>query len=588
MRTRLHILAEMRRRRVFRTAGLYIVGAWVVLQVVSLAFQSFGIADEAMRYVWVAAIAGFPLALVFGWRYDITAHGIVRTPPAGDSPPGELGLRKPDYLILTALTVIAFGFIGNALQGIHGMQRGGPWYAEGTPASAIAVLPLENLSGDPEQEYLSAGLHDALISTLARITRLRVTSRSSTRVVDRSLSIPDIARRLGVDNIIEGSVTREGNLVRVIVTLIDAREGRPIWSESYTREFDGLISMQNEMASAVAREIKVRLSPEERERLGAADEAESKTYDAYLRGMFQLRKGSPAGYRQGIEILTEAVENHPTSALAYAGLAHGYAQLGHSPYPVAGAYERSRDAAERAVQLDPDLPEAHLGIAMYKAYYEWDFVGAEAAFLRALELNPSLVDAHFHYAWLLELLLRDDEAIRHGEITRELNPLSPFYTAWLAGQYRDARLYDEALAEASKTIELNPEYPIGWLTLGWTYRDLGRFDEAVEAHEHLRGDPFWSFVLAESLLRAGRFDSVEEAIEAVGIKRMNVFTSALLHGAAGDTEKTIELLTACRDGKIPWFPWMINWFDQTKKLQDRPVLRAFADELGVPLQAEAT
>jgi len=582
------LLLEMRRRRVFRTAGLYMVGAWVVLQVVALAFQSFGIADHAMRYVWITLTAGFPLAIFFGWRYDITAEGIIRTVAVGSLKSQDLKLRKPDYLILTCLVVIAFAFIGNALNEIRGLRHSGPWFAGGGIASAIAVLPLENLSGDPSQEYLSAGLHDALISTLSQITKFRVTSRLSTRRIDRGLSISEIARQLGVDKIIEGSVTTEGSRVRVIVTLLDALNNRTIWSESYTREFDGLISMQNEMASAVAREVKVQLTPAEERRLAGEGTSGAKTYDSYLRGMFQLRKGSQQGYRRGIEILTEAVENDPTSALAYAGLAYGYSQLGHSPYPVAGAYPRAREAAERAVALDPELAEAHLGIAMYKTYYEWDFESAEASFLRALQLNPSLVDAHFHYAWLLELMLRDDEAIRHGEITKQLNPLSPFYTAWLADQYRDAGTYDKAIAEAEATLALNPDYPIAWLTLGWSYLRTGRIDEAVTAHERLRDDPFWSFVYAETLLASGRVTGIDEAIAAANVQRMNSFTSALLYGAARDEEKTLEFLQACHDEKIPWFPWMVSWFQETKFLHGHPAMRQFADELGIPMPDETS
>lgn len=588
MQTPRSFLIEMRRRRMFRTAGLYVVGAWVVLQVAALAFQSFGIPDHAMRYLWIALIAGFPLAILFGWRYDITAEGITRTARVGGAGSEDLRLRKPDYLILTCLIVIAFAFIGNALNEIRGLQRSGPWFADGGVAAAIAVLPLENLSGDPGQEYLSAGLHDALIATLSQITKFRVTSRLSTRRVDRGLSLREIAEQLGVDKIIEGSVTTEGNRVRVIVTLLDALNNKTIWSESYTREFDGLISMQNEMASTVAREIKVQLTPAEERRLAAEGLSGAKTYETYLRGMFQMRKGSQQGYRRGIEILTEAVENDPTSALAYAGLAYGYSQLGHSPYPVAGAYPRARAAAERAIAIDPELAEAHLGIAMYKTYYEWDFKNAETSYLRALELNPSLVDAHYHYAWLLELLLRDDEAIRHGEITRELNPLSPFYTAWLADQYRDAGLYDKAIAEAEATLALNPGYPVAWMTLGWSYLGSGRTDEAVAAHERLKGNAFWSFVYAETLLESGRVADIDAAIAAAEVGKLNSFTSALLYGAAGDEEKTLELLRRCRDEKIPWFPWLVSWFRETRFLHDHPAMQDFAGELGIPMPGAAS
>ncbi len=583
MRRLWQFMRELRRRRVFTTAAIYIIGAWVFLQVIGLAFQSFGIPDAALQHIWMAAIAGFPIALIFGWRYDITPEGIVRTPPADITGTADLGLRKPDYFVLVAMMVFAVIFAGNAINEIRqGPLRGaGPWYAAGRLATAIAVLPLENLSGDASQEFLVAGLHDALITALSRITRFRVTSRFSSRRVTRDMSLPDIRRLLGVDKILSGSVVRDGDQIRVNVTLVDAETEQPLWVESFTREFDGLISMQNEVASAVAREVKVQLTAAEERQLALTDGPDSATYEAYLRGMFQLHKGSRRGYRRAIEIFTQAVENDPTSALAYAGLAIGYAQLGHSPYPVAGAYPRAKEAAQRALEYDPDLAEAYLAVGMYKIYYEWDFAGGEEAFLRALELNPSLVDAHYHYAWLLELLLRDEEAIEYGEYTKELNPLSPFYSSWLADQYRDAGMYEQAIEEAQTTLALNPKYPIAWIALGQTYLDMGRVDEAIEAHENLRGNAFWGFVLAATLAAVDRDEDAAEVLEFVEERSNNPFTLALIYGGLGDREESIKWLQAAKDQKIPWFPWLVTWFPHTKFLHEDPRMQQFAAELGI-------
>ena len=574
---------EMRRRRVFRTAGFYIVGAWVLVQVIALAFQSFGIPDAALQYVWLAGIAGFPLALILGWQYDITPQGIVRTPPADATEATNLNLRKTDYIVLVALMAVAVIVVGSTINEIRqGPLRGaGPWYAATQLATAIAVLPLENLSGDSSQEFLSAGLHDALITTLSRITRFRVTSRFSSRRVSGDMSLVDIREMLGVDKILSGSVTREGDQVRVNVTLVDAETEQLLWTESFTREFDGLISMQNEVASAVAREVKVQLTVDEERQLAVTDGPDSATYEAYLKGMFQLHKGSPRGYRRAIEIFTEAVENDPTSALAYAGLAIGYSQLGHSPYPVAGAYPRAKEAAQRALEYDSDLAEAYLAVGMYKIYYEWDFAGGEEAFLRALELNPSFVDAHYHYAWLLELLLRDEEAIEYGEYTKELNPLSPFYTAWLADQYRDAGMYEKAIEEAQITLGLNPNYPVAWLVLGQTYLDMGRVDEAIEAHEHLRNNRFWGFAFAATLATADRDKDAAAVLDFINKRENNPFTLSLIYGGLEDREETMKWMQSARDEKIPWFPWLVTWFPQTKSMHDDPRMQQFAAELGI-------
>lgn len=582
-----HFARELQRRRVFRTAGIYIVGAWVLLQVVALAFQSFGIPDAAMQYVWVAAITGFPLVLVFGWRYDITSVGIILTAPAVATDAEALRLRKPDYVIITALAAVALIVVGSMVNEIRqGPLRGsGPWYTAGSLVTGIAVLPLENLSGDDSQGFLSAGLHDALITTLSRITRFKVTSRYSSQRVRRDMPLPDIGRLLGADKLLAGSVMREGDQVRVNVTLMDAETEEPIWAETYLREFDGLISMQNEIASAVAREVKVQLTPEEERHLTGTESPDAATYETYLKGMFQLRKATQRGYRRAIEIFTEAVENDPSNALAYAGLAIGYSQLGHSPFPAAGAYPRAREAAERALEFDPELAEAHLAVGMYKIYYEWDFAAGEQAFLKALALNPSLVDAHYHYAWLLELMLRDEEALRYGEYTKELNPLSPFYSSWLVSQYRDAGMYDKAVEEALATLELNPRYPVAWYTLGNTYLDMGLIDDAIAAHENLRDDRFWGWAYATTLAAAGREDEFAAVFESLKPGAKNSFTLALTYGALGDTEQTIHWLGEAKDNKIPWFPWQVNWFPQTKFLHDDPRMHAFADELGINFPA---
>jgi tetratricopeptide (TPR) repeat protein len=325
----------------------------------------------------------------------------------------------------------------------------------------------------------------------------------------------------------------------------------------------------------------VQLTPDEERQLALTDGPDSATYEAYLRGMFQLHKGSPRGYRRAIKIFTEAVENDPTSALAYAGLAIGYAQLGHSPFPAAGAYPRAKEAAQRALEYDPDLAEAHLAVGMYKIYYEWDFPGGEEAFLRALELNPSLVDAHYHYAWLLELLLRDEEAIEYGEYTKELNPLSPFYTSWLAEQYRDAGMYEKAIEEAKTTLELDPDYPVAWLALGQTYLDMGRIDEAIEAHENLRNNRFWGFVLAATLATANRDEDAAAVHRFVEEGNNNPFTLALIYGGLGDPDATIKWLQAAKEKKIPWFPWQVTQWPQTEFLHDDPRMRQFAAELGI-------
>lgn len=578
-------IREARRRRVFRTAGLYIVGAWVVLQVADLMFESFGIPDTSLRFVWIAVVLGMPLALVFGWRYDVTSRGIVRTAPAT----GEetLELRQSDLVVIGALAVIGLvvivGMVNEIWRGP--MQAGGPWYAAENSSTAIAVLPLENLSGDDSQDFLSAGLHSELITTLSRITQFRVVSRFSTLRVDPGMSLSEVHGLLGVDKVLTGSVLREGDQVRVNVELVDVETELPLWADSYTRDFSGLIDVQKEVASSVAREVKVTLTPEEQRRLAATGEPSSATYEAYLKGMVQLRRETPRARRRAIEILTEAVENDPTSALAYAGLAIGYAKLGHSPFPVEGASLRARDAAQRALAIDPDLAEAQLAMGMVKTYYEWDFVAAEKYYRHSLELNPSLVDAHYHYAWLLELLHRHDESLRYGDYTKALNPLSPFYTSWLAYQYMHAGQHERAIAEAQETLALREGYQVAWVVLGLTYSDLGRHDEAIDTLERLRDSSFWGWSLTMALAATGRAEDAERLARRISGETNNAFTLTLTYCAMRDHERCMENLQAAHEQRHPWFPWLLSYWRPMQLLRDDPRIEAYASELGVPLPA---
>ena len=574
---------EMRRRHVFRVTGIYIVTSWVILQVADLAFESFGLPSEGLRFVWYALIAVSPLAVFWGWRYDITPTGIVRTPPATGGEAVDTKLRTPDIVIISALAgIVLFVLAGTANEIYRLPQTIEHRYALNRDViSSIAVLPFENLSADASDKYLSAGMHDALITALARINAFKVISRTSTLRLSDELSIPEIGERLGVDKIIEGTVTREDDDVRVNIQLIDAEREEHIWSESYNRSFDSLVALQGDIATSVASAVQVRLTPDEMRRLESQGEVNPETYDAYLRAMYRIRRETGKGMREAMDLLMDTVENDPTSALAWAGLAYGYGELGHSPFPEEDAYPRAKAAADRALELDPDLAEAHLAIAVYRLYYEWDFEGAEEAFQRALEINPSLVSAHYHLAWLYELRGMDDEALRFGEKTKELDPLSPFYSGWLASQYRDAGMYDEAIEEAQSTLRLRRGYPVGLLVLGEIYTELGEFDKAIEYHEKLAGNFYWSYALAATLGKAGRIEEAQAIADKIEKRRASAWVMTQIYASMGEDDKAREWLLKARDDKIPWYPWLLKWTPQTSDFHDDPQFVKLAEEMGI-------
>jgi len=580
-----NLLRELRRRRVFRMTAIYIVASWVVVQVAAETFPAINIPEGAIRFVWAAVLIGFPVALLFSWKYDITAAGIRRTPAADQDVATVTSLTRVDYGFLVALGLVIFVTVfsvGQRLVEVQTEVAQAPTTREIDPNS-IAVLPLENLSPNPNDAYFAAGVHNSLITSLSKITALMVTSGTSTRRVNAELSVPQIGRQLGVAKLVEGSVLMDGDRVRVIVQLVDAASDLSLWADTFERDVTDIITLQNEVARTIAEIIEVRLTPREEAALAKANPVRPETYREYLKGMYQFRQETWEADGRGIEILEEVVRQDPTSALAHAGLAIGYAWLGHSPFP-GDAYPKAKLAADKALQLDPELAEAHLALGMYKIYYEWDFESGERGLKRAIELNPSLTDAHYHLAWLYEMLGPEweEESLVAGERTRELDPLSPFMIAWLADQYRDACQYEKALSLAREAIRLDPEFPIGWWSLGWTYADLGEFDEAIDAHRHLAEDPGVSWLIGTSYAAAGLEDKAREVAVALEEYPGTELPLSMIYSRMGDHESALHWIAEAERVRLPWYPSLLGWNPGVEFIADDPRLLARAEAQGLP------
>lgn len=576
MGTLSRVLAEARRRRVFRTAGLYIVGAWALLQVADLALESMELPDALLRFFWYAAFAGFPISLIFGWYYDITADGIHKTLPADDASEENLQMRVPDYVIIGALAIVAAVFAAGLFdQARQAENLTGPY-----DPNAIAVLPLENLSGEEDQEYFSAGIHDALITDLSKISALRVVSRTSTTRLDRSLAIPQIGRTLGVRNIIEGSVTREGNRVRIIIQLVDAALDTQIWAANYEREYRSVLTLQAEIARSIARAINVRLTDEEESRLTVAESIDPEIYDRYLRGMYLLNQSDNRVRRRGIKILEAIAEDGSADARVYAALAYGYAVLGHSPFPE-GMYPASKLAADRALEMDDSIAEVYLALGMHEMYYEWDYDAAEVHLQRALELNPNLTGAVYHYAWLMELWQHSDKALALGDRTVELDPLSSFMFGNLADQYRNAGQLDEAVRIAEIAIELNPRNANAVRVKGLSIAQQGDFIGALAVLESIRENPFWGPDYGVVLAMAGREEDAREFLAGIEKIPRNVIALVMLNAALGETDEAFRWMAVAKEVKLPWYPGFIAWFPQVRTLRNDPRMDALAAELNL-------
>jgi len=584
-----NVLKELRRRRVFRMTAIYIVASWVVVQVASETFPAVNIPEGAIRYVWIAVLIGFPVALLFSWKYDLTTSGIRRTPAAHEDAAVVRSLTRVDYGVLAALALVILATVFNVGQRLVDIQT----ETARAPTSrvidpnSIAVLPLENLSPNPNDAYFAAGVHNSLITSLSKITALMVTSGTSSRRVNAELSVPQIGRQLGVAKLVEGSVLMDGDRVRVIVQLIDAASDLNLWAETFERDVTDIIALQNEVARTIADVVKVRLTPDEEAMLNKAEPVRPEIYRMYLKGMYQFFQDTPEADWRGIEILREVVRQEPTSALAHAGLAYGYANVFHAPAapPVSKArvQEMAKEAADIALQLDPEQAEAHMALGMYRMMYEWDFDGAEQALKRAIELNPSLALAHYDLAWVYEIRGPEweDEALAAGDRTVELSPLSPFMLGGLAWQYADACRYEEALSLAREAVRVDPGHPMGWLGLGYTYAELGRFDEAIDAHKRLEGT-IWSFLIAMTYTAAGLEDKAREIATALEEVPGAALALAWVYMSLDERDSALHWLAEAEMERIAWYPWLLGMFHGSDVMADDPRVQARAAALSLP------
>jgi TolB-like protein/Flp pilus assembly protein TadD len=448
------------------------------------------------------------------------------------------------------------------------LLSGGGWWIIGrlggvdsNRIASLAVLPLENLTQNPDQEYFVAGMHDALIGELAQIGALRVISRTSAMQYKNSgKSVPEIARELNVDAVVEASVLRAGDSVQIRAQLIRALpQEKHLWAQAYRRDIRDVLAIHGDVARAIAQEIKVTLTPQEQTRLAASRRVNPQTYEAYLRGMFHLNQFTPEGFEKGLAYLHEAVTKDPDDPLANAGLALGFSLVAsHSPTPPPNAFEQAKAAAVRALELDETLAEAHGALAEIKLYRDWDWGGAERAFRRALELNSSLAPAHAHYAWYLNLMGRQEEAIAEMKRAQQVDPLTPLWIAWQGDLNWGVGDYEAAIPLAKQTLDLDPDFAWGFLTLGIAYAGTGRYEEAIAAHRKAAAaNPEWSWSLGQTLALAGRTDEARKIV--ADLERANTpmaaFGLVLVYTALGDKDKALRWAEATYRYRHPWTPW---------------------------------
>jgi TolB-like protein len=351
---------------------------------------------------------------------------------------------------------------------------------------SLAVLPLQNLSGDPSQDYMADGMTEELIGRLSGIHGLRVISRtSSMHFKNTQLALPEIARMLAVDAIVEGSLVREGQQIRVHAQLIRAATDEHIWAGEYQRNYESILEVQAEVARSIVEQIALNLTPEERARLASGCPVDPRAYENYLKGRYYFSQRTEDALHKSIASFQQAVTSDPAYAPAYSGLAETYAMLGfRGSMPSKDALSGAKKAALKAIELDDSLAEPHASLAFIAETYDWDWPGAERQYKQALQLNPSYAQAHNWYAGYLTYTGRFNEGIAEAIRARELDPLSLPLNNALAGRLLAGGRYDEALAQVQRTLELDEHFAPAHQTLGWIYLHSGKQREAIREFQH--------------------------------------------------------------------------------------------------------
>jgi tetratricopeptide (TPR) repeat protein len=418
---------------------------------------------------------------------------------------------------------------------------------------------------------------------------LKVKSRTSTsRYKESSKQLMEIASELGVANVIEGSVFRTGDQVRITVQLIDAATDENIWAKSYDRDVRDMLALQSEVAREVAKQVSVELTPDEVSRLQISRQVDPEVYETYLKGMFFVKQLDPVAIETGLDYLHDAVGIDPREPLAYAGIALGYNTIGHGVNSH-GAFPKALAAARKALELDEWSGEAWAALAEAQLYYDWDWETAEANMLRALQLSPSLDHVHAHYAYLLMLLGRNAEAIEFSEKARNLSPVDPIWAGFSAWLYMVEGRWDEGIETAEECTLFPRPLDICLYALGEIYSAQGDFDKAVEVHERISAeDPFRNWSLGISYAQAGRHDDALKVIEAMAINATprDQLHIALAYSAMGDIEQALIWLGVAYESRSDWLPWVVlpyAYGGSVEPLREEAGFKAIVDSMNIPV-----
>ncbi|MBT8093687.1 MAG: tetratricopeptide repeat protein [Gammaproteobacteria bacterium] len=464
-------MSELKRRNVLRMAAVYVVAAWLVMQVSEVVMNLANLPSWMGPTILGLLAIGFPIALVFSWFYEITPEGVaLDTDADSDESTTYFVGRRLDFIVIALLCAAVLLFAYDK------------WWGVEPPAQSVAVLPFVNMSGDPTQEHFSDGMAEELMHRLAQISELRVAARTSAFYFkNKNVPVSEIAAQLDVRSVLEGSIRKAGNTLRVTAQLINANDGYHIWSKTYERESDDIFAIQDEIASQVVDALKLTLLGDEQARLKRQPTANLAAYEAYLLGRQTMARRTSSSLQEAVRHFSEAIKQDPKYALAHVGLADTHILLWrYGALDSVEALASAEPAVRRALQLDNMLGEAYASLGKVR-FVQQDYPGSEKAFNRAIELNPNYAPAFDGYGLLLRwAFARKEEGLELHQTALELDPLSTPINMAVVETYLELGRYEDAMARCRKIIEIDSDFPRSYTIMADLYWEVfARLDEGV-------------------------------------------------------------------------------------------------------------
>ena len=541
-----NFFAEVKRRNVYKVAIAYIFAGWALSQGIAQVFPVFDVPNWVIRSIVVMIILGLPVALILAWMFELTPQGIKRTETADAMPEAT---RKKKYVWIYVVVIGAAISIGLFFLGRYsaGNTTASP---AGITNKSIAVLPFDNLSRDPDNAYFCEGVQDEILTRLAKVADLKVISRTSTQHFKSTPdNLPQIAKQLGVAHILEGSVQKANDQVRVNVQLINAMTDAHLWADTYDRKLTDIFAVESEIAKTIAETLQARLTGSEKSSIAKTPTVNPEAYELYLKGRFFWNKRTGDDLRKSIEYLKQAIAKDPGYALAYAALADSYGLLrfygGASP---AESVVPAEAAAKKALELDDSLAEAHASLGLI-ATEELDLNRGVKEQERAIQLNPNYATAHHWLGLALATLRQSDRSIAELKRALELDPLSMIINADFSIIYLYAGRYDAAEAQARKTLEIDPRSFVAHYYLGAALQLTSRLKEAIPEFQkavELNNDPYSIAMLAQAYARNGQTDEARKLLahlnEMAKSAEVPEYALALAYTSLGEKDRAIEAL----------------------------------------------